>query len=87
MRVAIVPNVDAASEHDAAGGLATHVRDEDLRQRLSVVPEKLTAAEALGVPVRRLGAPRIPVGYAPPLEDEARITPERIVAALAAFRA
>ncbi len=38
-------------------------------------------AEALGVPVRRLGAPRIPVGYAPPLEDAARITPAAIVAA------
>jgi len=38
-------------------------------------------AEALGVPVRRLGAPRIPVGYAPPLEDAARVTPQAIVAA------
>jgi len=41
-----------------------------------------TVAEELGVPVKRLGAPRIPVGYSKPLEDEARITPERIVAAL-----
>jgi pyruvate/2-oxoglutarate/acetoin dehydrogenase E1 component len=41
-----------------------------------------TVAEALGVPVKRLGAPRIPVGYSKPLEDEARITPERIAAAL-----
>ena len=37
-----------------------------------------TVAEQLGVPVKRLGAPRIPVGYSKPLEDEARITPEKI---------
>jgi len=42
-----------------------------------------TVAEELGVPVKRLGAPRIPVGYSKPLEDEARVTPERILAALA----
>jgi pyruvate/2-oxoglutarate/acetoin dehydrogenase E1 component len=41
-----------------------------------------TVAEELKVPVRRLGAPRIPVGYSKPLEDEARITAERIAAAL-----
>jgi acetoin:2,6-dichlorophenolindophenol oxidoreductase subunit beta len=41
-----------------------------------------TVAEELQVPVKRLGAPRIPVGYSKPLEDEARITPERIAAAL-----
>jgi len=41
-----------------------------------------TVAEELGVPVRRLGAPRIPVGYAIPLEDEARITPAKIAALL-----
>ena len=37
-----------------------------------------TVAEELGVPVKRLGAPRIPVGYSKPLEDEARITADRI---------
>ena len=42
-----------------------------------------TVAEELGVPVKRLGAPRIPVGYSRPLEDEARVTAERIAAALA----
>jgi pyruvate dehydrogenase E1 component beta subunit len=41
-----------------------------------------TVAEELGVPVKRLGAPRIPVGYSKPLEDEARITPQRILAAI-----
>jgi pyruvate dehydrogenase E1 component beta subunit len=41
-----------------------------------------TVAEELQAPVKRLGAPRIPVGYSKPLEDEARITPERIAAAL-----
>ena len=42
-----------------------------------------TVAEELGVPVKRLGAPRIPVGYSKPLEDEARIGPRQIAAALA----
>ncbi len=40
-----------------------------------------TAAEALGCRVRRLGAPRIPVGYAPVLEAQSRITAPDIVAA------
>ena len=44
-----------------------------------------TVAEALGVRVKRLGGPRIPVGYARVLEDEARITRGRIVDALADF--
>ncbi len=43
------------------------------------------AAETLGVPVRRLGAPRIPVGYSPPLEDLARVTPAAMVAAARAM--
>ncbi len=30
-------------------------------------------------PVRRLAAPRIPISYAPPLEDQVRVTPEMIV--------
>lgn len=41
-----------------------------------------TVAEELGVPVRRLGAPRIPVGYAPRLEDESRVDAARILEAL-----
>lgn len=60
MRVAIVPGVDSAvSEHGAALCLAKHVRDADLRQQLSVVPEKLTAAEALGT-ILELGSPLDP---------------------------
>jgi pyruvate dehydrogenase E1 component beta subunit len=43
------------------------------------------AAEALGVRVRRLGAPRIPVGYAKPLEDVSRVTPEAILDAARAL--
>ncbi len=39
------------------------------------------AAEALGCRVARAGAPRIPVGYAPTLEDEARVRPAAIAAA------
>jgi pyruvate dehydrogenase E1 component beta subunit len=34
--------------------------------------------DALKGPVRRLGAPRIPIAYAPPLEALCRVTPERI---------
>jgi pyruvate/2-oxoglutarate/acetoin dehydrogenase E1 component len=41
-----------------------------------------TVAEETGAAVRRLGAPRIPVGYSPTLEEEARITVEKILAAL-----
>jgi pyruvate/2-oxoglutarate/acetoin dehydrogenase E1 component len=37
-------------------------------------------AEALGCPVRRLGAPRIPVGYAAVLEAEARVDATKIAA-------
>jgi len=44
-----------------------------------------TVAEELGIPVRRLGAPRIPVGYSKPLEDEARIGADRILAAIHAL--
>lgn len=40
-----------------------------------------TAAEATGCRVRRLGAPRIPVGYAPVLEAQSRITAADVVAA------
>lgn len=39
-------------------------------------------AENLGCPVRRLGAPRIPVGYAPTLEQEARVTADTIAASV-----
>ncbi len=38
-------------------------------------------AEATGCRIRRLGAPRIPAGYAKPLEDESRITVAGVVAA------
>ena len=41
-----------------------------------------TAAEATGCRVRRLGAPRIPVGYAPVLEAQSRISAEAIAAAV-----
>jgi acetoin:2,6-dichlorophenolindophenol oxidoreductase subunit beta len=40
------------------------------------------AAEALGVRVARIGAPRIPVGYSRPLEDEARVGVAEISAGL-----
>ena len=41
-----------------------------------------TVAEELQVPVKRFGAPRIPVGYSKPLEDEARVTARKIEALL-----
>jgi pyruvate dehydrogenase E1 component beta subunit len=44
-----------------------------------------TVAEALGIRVKRLGAPRIPVGYSKPLEDEARVSGDSILATLNHF--
>jgi pyruvate dehydrogenase E1 component beta subunit len=44
-----------------------------------------TAAEATGCKVRRLGAPRIPVSYAPVLEAQSRIEAEAVVAAARAM--
>jgi pyruvate/2-oxoglutarate/acetoin dehydrogenase E1 component len=43
-----------------------------------------TVAEETGARVRRLGAPRIPVGYAVSLEDESRISAAAIAARIAA---
>ena len=43
------------------------------------------AAEETGCKVARLGAPRIPVGYAQVLENEARLSPAKIVAAARAL--
>ena len=40
-----------------------------------------TVAEELGCPVKRLGSPRIPVGYAPTLEAEARVDAAKIARA------
>ncbi|MBO9651997.1 MAG: alpha-ketoacid dehydrogenase subunit beta [Variovorax sp.] len=45
-----------------------------------------TAAEATGCRVARLGAPRIPVGYAPVLEAQSRVGPEQIVQAARSLR-
>jgi len=44
-----------------------------------------TVAEELGVPVRRVGAPRIPVGYSRTLEDMARVSADRLLQALLQF--
>jgi acetoin:2,6-dichlorophenolindophenol oxidoreductase subunit beta len=43
------------------------------------------AAEATGCRIARLGAPRIPVGYAQVLENESRLTPEKIATAALAL--
>lgn len=45
-----------------------------------------TAAEATGCRVARLGAPRIPVGYAPVLEAQSRVGAEQIVNAARTLR-
>jgi len=45
-----------------------------------------TLAEESDARVRRLGAPRVPVGYSQPLENESRITPQAIVAACIELR-
>ncbi|MEW5864370.1 MAG: transketolase C-terminal domain-containing protein [Pseudomonadota bacterium] len=42
-------------------------------------------AEVLGIRVKRVGSPRVPVGYSRPLEDEARVGAERILAAIQGF--
>jgi pyruvate dehydrogenase E1 component beta subunit len=46
-----------------------------------------TVAEETGAPVARLGAPRVPVGYAPALENAARVTVEGIVDRIVRFDA
>jgi acetoin:2,6-dichlorophenolindophenol oxidoreductase subunit beta len=43
------------------------------------------AHSSLKGPVKRLGAPRAPISYAPNLEDEVRIKPEQIAAAVRAM--
>jgi len=42
-------------------------------------------AEQLAIPVKRLGGPRIPVGYSKPLEDEARLGSGEILKSLEEF--
>jgi pyruvate/2-oxoglutarate/acetoin dehydrogenase E1 component len=44
-----------------------------------------TAAEATGCSVRRLGAPRIPVGYSPVLEAQSRISADAVAAVVRAM--
>jgi pyruvate dehydrogenase E1 component beta subunit len=44
-----------------------------------------TVAEELGIPVRRIGAPRVPVGYARTLENVARISAESLLQELVRF--
>ena len=44
-----------------------------------------TVAEELGIPVRRVGAPRVPVGYARTLENVARISAEKLLQELVHF--
>ncbi|MAG97398.1 MAG: alpha-ketoacid dehydrogenase subunit beta [Rhodospirillaceae bacterium] len=62
-----------AHESVAVGGFGAEVA--------ATVGERLF--KALKAPVRRLGAPRAPISYAPPLEDQVRVTPEKIATAAA----
>jgi acetoin:2,6-dichlorophenolindophenol oxidoreductase subunit beta len=64
-----------AHEAVQAGGFGAEIA--------ATVAEELDAK--LKAPVRRLGAPRIPVAYAPPLEDAARVTAEMIAEGLRAL--
>ena len=45
-----------------------------------------TVAEALAIPVKRLGAPRIPVGYSQPLENVSRLSVDKIVQSALSMR-
>lgn len=45
-----------------------------------------TIAEELGIPVKRVGAPRIPVGYAGTLEAVAHVSAEKLLEALQGFK-
>jgi pyruvate dehydrogenase E1 component beta subunit len=56
-----------------AGGFGAEILARML-ERLGPAPLKA---------VKRVGAPRIPVPFAPNLEDVVRVTPERVAAALA----
>jgi len=60
-----------AHESVAVGGFGAEVS--------ATVAER--AADALKAPVRRLGAPRALIAYAPNLEDQLRVTPEMIAGA------
>ena len=44
-----------------------------------------SVAEALAIPVKRLGAPRIPVGYSRPLEEVSRLSVAKIVDSARSF--
>lgn len=63
-----------AHEAVAVGGFGAEVA--------ATVAERAHAV--LKAPVRRLGAPRVPIAYAPPLEDTVRVTPAMIADAVRA---
>ncbi len=44
-----------------------------------------TVAQELGIPVKRIGAPRVPVGYARTLEDVARVSAETLTREIGLF--
>ena len=59
-----------AHEADQVGGFGAEVA--------ATVADR--AFSSLRAPINRIGAPRVPIPYAPPLEDLLRVTPERIAA-------
>jgi acetoin:2,6-dichlorophenolindophenol oxidoreductase subunit beta len=64
-----------AHEAVEAGGFGAEVVATVLEQ---IGPKKLKA-------VKRLGAPRVPLPFAPPLETHLRVTPDKIIAAAKAM--
>jgi tetratricopeptide (TPR) repeat protein len=85
MRVAIVPEWDPESETEPTS-LAHHVEDPELRQQLSLVPQHLTAADALGT-VLELGTPLGPETILVRLESYEALEPERAALLDADFHA
>ena len=61
-----------AQEAVAVCGLASEIA--------ATIAEEMTPA--LKAPIARIGAPRIPVPYAPPLEEVYRVTPDKLAARL-----
>ena len=67
-----------ASEEDAVKVESALVAHEAVQAAGFGAEVAATVAEELGCPVKRLGSPRIPVGYASTLEAEARVDAAKI---------
>ena len=65
-----------------AKGLETWINNARINSCETAKAIVSTAAEATGCRIKRLGAPRIPVGYAPVLEAQSRISADAVAAAV-----